>query len=500
MIFEITYSFLFFLAVFFSLRYIKLFQIEGLKKWDLAFVFGLKSFAGLFFIYIFTWHYGPGYLYYDSSVYISDAKILQSVFSYSPINFLKLLSGIGETKELIETHLQNTHIWSQPNKIIHDDAKNIIRINSVIHFFSFGQIYIHFIVFNLFSIFGIVQIYLYFKKYIKINHRLFLFGLVILPSFLFWGSGVLKEPMVIFVYGLLFWILRKPFEKKYLNYLSFLIIIYLLLNFKAYILVAIIFPFSFIIFSKYIFPKMRLYYVLGIQFMLLFTSFLFMPNQWQVFVDNITDKQFDFNNITKGGIYLSTGSKKYDYQVPINQYDKIVKESDSVIFIKDVEIFQLLKGKRHGLKKITMKADSLHKFKIKSIYRYSNSYIEPTLILYSKKQLIKNIPISLVNSLLRPSWNDPSPKFKFLTILETYILFAFLILAFIFRRKLNRNEQIMIITLALFVIILSLFIGWTTTVFGAIVRYRIFSYLIILIISFILIKPFKEWKTKKNIS
>ena len=122
---------------------------------------------------------------------------MQNVFYNSPINYFKLLTGIGETKEIIESNILGTSIWSQPNSVIHDDAKNIIQINSLIHFFSFEMIFIHFIIFNIFSAFGIIQIYLYFKKFIKINHRFFLATLVLLPSFLFWGSGVLKEPMVI---------------------------------------------------------------------------------------------------------------------------------------------------------------------------------------------------------------------------------------------------------------------------------------------------------------
>ncbi len=500
MFFEITYSFFAFLLVFLFIRFSKLGKIDGFKKWDLSLVFAVKSSVALVFIYLYTWYYGSGYLYYDSGIYITDAKILQNVFFESPINYFKLLTGVGETKEIIEANILGTSVWSQPQSVIHDDAKNIIRINSIIHFFSFNVVYIHFLIFNLFSTFGIIQIFLYFKKYVHVNARVFLLALLLLPSFLFWGSGVLKEPMVIFVYGLLFWILRKPFKFKLLNYLSFLLILYFLLNFKAYILIAITFPFVFLFLSKYVFPKMKLLFVAGIQIGILFISFFIFPNQWQLFTDAITVKQFDFNNITKGGIYLQNEHEKFTYHVPINQYSKIVNERDSAYFTKDAGIFKMPRGNKHGLKKITMKADSLRKFKIHSIWTHSNSYIEPTLILYSKKQLVKNIPISLANSLLRPSWNDPSPKFKILTILETYFLFGALILGIIFRRKLNRNEKILVITLSMFVLILSLFIGWATPIFGAIVRYRIFSYLAILLIIFIIVKPFNEWKKKENIS
>lgn len=500
MLFNITYSFLFFTLVFLFLRYSKFAKIEGLNKWDLAIAFSIKSLASIVFIYIFTYYYGIGYLYYDSGMYISDAKILNQVFYDSPIDYFKLLSGIGENKELVEFHLKGTAIWSQPNSILRDDAKNIIRINSVIHFFSFNNIYIHFIIFNLLSFFGILQIFLYFKKFIKTNKRIFFFTLILLPSFLFWGSGVLKEPMVIFSYGVLFWVLRKPFKQKIVNFFLLILSICLILNFKAYVLASLFLPILFLISAKHLFVKFNIYAILVIQVLTIIASFFILPQQWQHFTDSVTVKQFDFNNITKGGVYLQNSTGEFSYHVPINQYKNIVQEKDSIFFVKNSLVYQMPRGNRKGLKLVTLNADSLTKFKISSIWTKSNSYLEPKLILYSEKQLIKNIPISLCNSLLRPFWNDPSPKFKIFLILETWLLFGFLIFAFFFRRKLSRNEQILLITLIQFVIILSLFIGWTTPVLGAIVRYRIFTYLIILIISFILIKPFNEWKTKKNIS
>ncbi|MFN5415651.1 MAG: hypothetical protein ACK5B9_01255 [Flavobacteriia bacterium] len=497
MFLEIIYSlFLSFILVFLLLKI----KVDGLSRYDITFAFLIKGIASLIFIYIFTYYYGIGYLYFDSGVYISDAKILNEVFYKSPINYLKLLTGIGENTDIIHTHLNQTGIWSQPNSILKDDAKNVIRINSIIHFFSFGSIYIHFLVFNLLSLFGIVQLFLFFKSYIKFNNRIFFYILILTPSFLFWSSGVLKEPLVIFSYGIFFYFLRKEFKIRSLKYIFLIVSLFIIFNFKAYIFISLLFGLSFLFLAKYVLKKFNLPFILCIHIgLILIFSFCFKPVV-NHFTKIVTEKQFDFNNITKGGIYIRNISDKYTYNIPISEYKNIQISGDSLVFIEKCHVFGMYRVAEKNIQKMTLPADTSKWYYIMSTWTKSNSYIEPSLILYSKKQLIKNIPISLVNSLLRPSWNDPGPKFKVLTIIETYLVFAFLILAFIKRRKLNRNEKILVITLLQFVIILSLFIGWTTPVFGAIVRYRIFTYLGIFLISFIIIKPFDQWKIKKNIS
>ena len=111
--------------------------------------------------------------------------------------------------------------------------------------------------------------------------------------------------------------------------------------------------------------------------------------------------------------------------------------------------------------------------------------------------MILNIPEALTNSLLRPYLNDPGKNLKFFACFETYILFAFLIIALIRRRKLGESELNFVISCLIFIISLSLIIGWTTPVLGAIVRYRMPAYYVLLLVAFILVNPIKKWKKKE---
>src|SRR5690606_17670490 len=101
--------------------------------------------------------------------------------------------------------------------------------------------------------------------------------------------------------------------------------------------------------------------------------------------------------------------------------------------------------------------------------RRSDGYIGVTLINNSFTQLLKNIPEALSNVLLRPFINDPGSWLKYPAILELILLYLFIIYAFLHRKKLTSNEVGLLIAAIIFIIGLSLIIGWVTPVLGAIV-------------------------------
>ncbi len=124
------------------------------------------------------------------------------------------------------------------------------------------------------------------------------------------------------------------------------------------------------------------------------------------------------------------------------------------------------------------------------------SFIETTLIKNSSIQLIKNIPEALVNSIIRPFPNDPGSKLKFLSFIEVWIVILFFAITVYLRKKLNPEEKNVVFTLLIFALILSLLIGWTTPVLGAITRYRFPAQFAIILAGLILLKPLKliKWK------
>jgi hypothetical protein len=496
MVFEITYSILFALVVFLILRYSKIGQIDGLNRWDLSIAFAIKSMASLFFIYIFTWYYGEGVLFSDASFYIIDGKILNTVFYNDFGDFLKLLTGIGENDVLIQKHLSLTEMWSRPYNFFNNDTKNLVRINSLIHFFSFGTNYIHFIIFNLFTLFGITQIYLFFKKYISVNPRFFFFTLILFPSLLFWGSGVLKEPLLVFSIGLFLSVISLKTD-SFFKALLILISVYVLFNFKAYVVLSFILPFVLFLVCYVLFKKKSILFGLVITLSIATLLFFILPKQRQIIVNHISNKQFDFNNMGQGGFYFKKEGDSKSYYVLAKDSYKIKTEGDSIYFRQNLKIFSFNGSLKNKISPEYFKKDSKYKLRIAQGLAPSNSHIQTTLILSSTKQLIKNIPEALVNSLFRPFPTDSRTKFNIPHFLEVLSVFGFLILSIIFRKKLSRNEKYLVASLVLFSITLSLIVGWSTTIVGAIVRYRIPVYLALIILSFILFKPSEKWKNKE---
>ncbi len=81
-------------------------------------------------------------------------------------------------------------------------------------------------------------------------------------------------------------------------------------------------------------------------------------------------------------------------------------------------------------------------------------------------------------------------------MLEVWLLFGFLTYVIFHRRKLDTNSKNLVLGLILFAVFLTLLIGWTTPVLGAIARYRFPAQLALVLVGLILIQPkaIKPWK------
>jgi hypothetical protein len=164
--------------------------------------------------------------------------------------------------------------------------------------------------------------------------------------------------------------------------------------------------------------------------------------------------------------------------------------------MEDVEIFYFNGKLKNKITSKIYKKNTVLTFKRSIKLVSANSHVKTKLILSSTKQLIKNIPESLTNSVIRPWPTDPGSKLKIISFLESILLFGFLIYAIWNRRKLNENEKLIVFGLITFACLLFLLIGWTTPVLGAVARYRFPAQLALFIVGFILLQSskFKLWK------
>jgi hypothetical protein len=89
---------------------------------------------------------------------------------------------------------------------------------------------------------------------------------------------------------------------------------------------------------------------------------------------------------------------------------------------------------------------------------------------------------------------------KFLSFIEVWIVLFFFGFTIYFRKKINVGEKNVVFTLLTFALTLSLLIGWTTPVLGAIIRYRFPAQFAMIIVGLILLKPLNLIKWKNTFS
>lgn len=469
------------------IRFSPVLNLKGESPWLLPIGFAVKIAVGLYFLYIYTEVYGKGTLSADAGAFMNESKVLNEVFYSSPKDYFKLLTGIGYDHDLILHYLSETSHWDAGAQAIISDNRNIIRIHSLIHFISFGNPTIHVIIMNLISVLAIKQFFLALKHRSQVKSHWVLISLLLLPSLLFWSSSILKEPLMLLGASILFrgFIGDLKLKKQIVFVLAGCILLFL---FKPYVLIALFPVFIFLGFYQLI-PKYKIIgSLIGIATLLTITTLTFSSTRKKV-VHIFSKKQYDFKNVGKGGIHANTDSTFYFFQP--DQIESLRITGDSVELIKPITATII----QHGSFEEPVPIDLVptgNKWHIYFINTKSDGYIDVTMINDSFGQMILNIPEAITNTLFRPFPFDPGSWLKYPVMIESLLLYLFLTFSIIKRKQLSSEEKPILVSLIIFILTLSLFIGWVTPVIGAIVRYRILVSLAILIIGLILIKNPKK--------
>ncbi len=129
------------------------------------------------------------------------------------------------------------------NKGYYRDPNNfmICRIVTVMSFFTFGKYLITCLFFSMISYSGVWRLYRFFYEQYPHLHKQLAIAILYLPTFVFWSSGILKDPLCT---GAMGWITYGLYEflykKKHLlrNFIIVFISGYILVVLKIYILVS----------------------------------------------------------------------------------------------------------------------------------------------------------------------------------------------------------------------------------------------------------------------
>lgn len=483
---EILASILVFAAFVLFISMNKFFVSKHLPSWILPTAFAIKCGIGLFFLQFYIFQHEDAHLKNDAGAFYHEAKILNSVLSESPEDYMKLISGIGASEELSVKRLGETNHWDSGKQAIFHDNRNIIRVHAIIDLFSFGSIIVHMIIFCFISLVGTFLLFLALRKHSELKPWLIFSLILLLPNLLFWSSGILKEPLIIFGIGALaFALAAKASRNKKILFGALGLIV--MLCFKPYILVTLIIGgFVFLIHS--ISPKHKTVSALGIPIVIGCIAMLVLPSVVEKGTHLLSRKQFDFSNVGRGGIHVRYEPDSVFYYFNPDQYNDLIISGDSVWLKNDIDAWRVKLGDFASPVPVHIKPNE-HAWQLHFNHPRANSFIEIPHINDDPKQLINNAPNAIFNTLVRPLPNDPGGKLKYLAFLETLFLFGLLALTIFQRRKLTAKEQGFILSVIVFSILLALLIGWTTPVLGAIHRYRLPIQLAILCCIIVAWKP-----------
>jgi hypothetical protein len=208
--------------------------------------FLIKLFGGVAFSMVYIHYYGFG----DTFLYHKGASVLSETMINHPQDYLRLLFS---ESQLIESDLaQYTKSISYSRTY---EEWFMVKILSPINFISFGSYLVTTFFMSLISFFGAWKLFKVFVDIAGENYtKIAFFAAFLIPSTIFWGSGILKDTITLAAINYLIYLLYFSFFKgkiKLFSFVGILLIMAVILKLKAYILLSFIPGLAFGLYLKY---------------------------------------------------------------------------------------------------------------------------------------------------------------------------------------------------------------------------------------------------------
>lgn len=437
-------------------------------------VFGLKVLSGFALYLIYTYYYTDRSTA-DIWKYYDDGMVMFSGLRDRPLDYLQMLFGIGNDTEYFKQYYDKMNHWYRPfSSSIANDTHTIIRFNAFMRLFSLGHYNVHSVVANFLGLIGLTGILHFLKQLAPTKEKWFFLGVFLMPGMMFWASGVLKEPLLLFGLGLfLFGIMNLLGSGLTWQRLALILFsLFFLTTVKSYALVAVALGLiSWFICNKAtkLKPASVFATVFGIGMLGLIGLHEFSPDK-SLFT-RMAQRQFEFYQLAEGGTYLKNDAGDSLY-VSAADYDKLqfVDDRRGIMLNEQVEAVHWRDAKKKGVPSILLPTDE--KYQVLLDYGKTGSTIETPRLKPDFWSILKASPTALMNAMFRPfPWNIRSP-FMLLSGVENLIILLLIVLGiFQFESGAFSNPIFWVaVSFALTILILT---GLVTPVVGAIVRYKV---------------------------
>lgn len=223
----------------FLIMKLKFFRRLGIKTRVLVLVFLLKLVTGVGVSFIYTHYYDPWTA--DMYKYFHGGRALYSAMEESPSDYFKMLTGIHANEPQLTKYYDYADYWYKKyNYGLYNDNRTMIRYNAFLCLISQGNYYVNLVITIFLSFCGAFLLALGLHKCMPGKNLLLFFCIFLVPTVLFWSSGLLKESLVMFSMGAMVYFLIRFKELLKVKYLLFFIVTAVLLFFsKFYVLLAL---------------------------------------------------------------------------------------------------------------------------------------------------------------------------------------------------------------------------------------------------------------------
>jgi hypothetical protein len=385
------------------------FNALGLPKRTIGALFLVKILAGTALWYVYT------YVHTDRATadiyrYFDDGNIMFSALPEHPLDFLRMLAGIGNDQRRFDVnYYQVMHNWyRQYESNMYNDAHTMIRFNAFVRLFSFGHYHVHTVFTCFLCTIGLTALYKSMAARVTGHERAWAFALFLMPSVLFWSSGVIKEALLFFGLGLFMLtvndLLRKGVRAWSITLLPFCAV--LLFFLKFYVLLSMV-------------PALVAYI-------------------W----------------------CMRTGGRRALFKFAVTYAAFIALGLNSDLFYRDFRILEVLWVKQRDFIGMASAANS-------------GSLVSVTELEPNVWSFLREAPHALYMTFLSPLTAWRNGPLGMMSALENILVLVLLAAAIRWRRAWSEVDKPLVYFCLGFCILLSLVIGWTTPVIGALVRYRV---------------------------
>jgi hypothetical protein len=156
--------------------------------WLIA-AFIIKVVAGLAYGYIYQ-HYYPAS---DSWAYFKESLIDYHDLLHNPSAYFATNGKFNHLTDFFST--ADNAFWNNAGE------NTLIKLLGILNIFSAGNYYVDSILYNCFSFAGLYLVYITAIYYLHKNKLLLFLIIFLLPSSLFWNSGIDKEGLIVFFFG-----------------------------------------------------------------------------------------------------------------------------------------------------------------------------------------------------------------------------------------------------------------------------------------------------------